>query len=445
MGIKNLLMGRKNGSDPYLQRHAAEVSRFAEIYEGGGDWRYTRKGGINGGTRRVASLGAARAVCAELSRLCFTEGTKPVSADKDALNFIKQTLDNNRFYQRFPAFLQKMFALGGGAVKVYWDNGVKLDMVDADCFVPTSWDNKGITGAAFGSELNLNGKTRLLIETQQLEGDKLAIENRLYSDTGAPLKLRDELPALNETTVINGMKQPLFTYFSTGLSGEFAPLGASVLKGAEDTLKSADLIFDSLMREFVLGKKRIIVPYYAVRGEYDENGEVKHYFDVNDEVFQAMSVSDTEEFKITDNTAQLRVTEHTEALSALLDLLCMQVGLSEGALSYKDGSIKTAAEVVSRNSRTYRTAAFFRGIIADALKQVFRNICVLGKLGGLLPDTAEETAEIMFADGAADDDSTRTNRAVTLYKEGLISKETALEQIYGTELLNEQCTMYNEQ
>lgn len=438
MGIKNLLMGRKSSSDPYLQRHAAEVSRLAEIYEGGGDWRCTRRGGINGGTRRVASLGAARAVCAELSRLCFTEGTKPVSADKDTLDFIRQTLESNRFYQRFPAFLQKMFALGGGAVKVYWDNGVKIDMIDAERFVPTSWDNRGITGAAFGSEFNINGKTRLLVETQQLQGDKLTIENHLYTDTGAPLKLRDEFPALREATVIEGAQQPLFTYFSTGLTGEFAPMGASVLKGTEDTLKSIDLVFDSLMREFVLGKKRIIVPYYAVRGEYDENGEVKHYFDVNDEVFQAMSVSDTEEFKITDNTAQLRVTEHTEALSALLDLLCMQVGLSEGALSYKDGTIKTAAEVVSRSSRTYRTAAFFRGIIADALKQVFRNICVLGKLGGILPDTAAETADIMFADGAADDDSTRVTRAVTLYKEGLISKETALEQIYGTELLNEQ-------
>ncbi len=438
MGIKSLLMGRKSSSDPYLQRHAAEVSRFAEIYGGGGDWRYTRKGGINGGMRRVASLGAARAVCAELSRLCFTEGTQPVGKDKAALAFIKKTLADNRFYQRFPAFLQKMFALGGGAVKVYWDNGVKIDMVEADRFVPTSWDNRGITGAAFGSEFNINGKTRLLVESQQLDGDRLTIENRLYSDTGVPLKLREEFPALNETTVINGMTQPLFTYFSTGLSGEFAPLGASVLKGAEDTIKNIDLVFDSLGREFILGKKRIIVPYYAVRGEYDENGEVKRYFDVNDEVFQAMSVSDTEELKITDNTAELRVTEHTEALSALLDLLCMQVGLSEGALSYKDGTIKTAAEVVSRNSRTYRTAAFFRGIIADALKQVFRNICVLGKLGGLLPDTAEETAEIMFADGAADDDSTRTTRAVTLYKEGLISKETALEQIYGTKLLNEQ-------
>lgn len=436
MGIKSLLMGRKGTASPYLQRHAAEVSRLAEIYEGGGDWRYTRRGGINGGTRRVASLGAARAVCAELSRLCFTEGTKPVSADKDALDFIRQTLESNRFYQRFPAFLQKMFALGGGAVKVYWDNGVKIDMVEADRFVPTSWDNRGITGAAFGSEFNINGKTRLLVETQQLEDGRLTIENRLYTDTGAPLKLRDELPALEEKTVINGMQQPLFTYFSTGLSGDFAPLGASVLKGTEDALKSIDLVFDSLAREFVLGKKRIIVPYYAVRGEYDERGEVKHYFDVNDEVFQAMSVSDTEELKITDNTAQLRVTEHTEALSALLDLLCMQVGLSEGALSYKNGTIKTAAEVVSRNSRTYRTAAFFRGIIADALKQMFRNICVLGKLGGLLPDTAAETAEIIFSDGIAEDDSSRTERAIALFKAGLISKETALEQIYGTETLS---------
>ena len=95
-------------------------------------------------------------------------------------------------------------------------------------------------------------------------------------------------------------------------------------------------MFDSLSREFVLGKKRIIVPAYAVRGEWDAAGNKKHYFDVNDEVFQAMSTSDAEELKITDNTGELRVTEHVQALGELLDLLCMQAGLSEGALSFKD-------------------------------------------------------------------------------------------------------------
>lgn len=434
MGLKNWLFGRSASSDGIsLAEWSADTARYLDIYNGGGDWRYTRKGGLNGGSRRVASLGAARAVCAELSRLCFTEGSAVCSADAETESFIRKVLEDNRFAERFPDFLEKMFALGGGVVKVYWDGGVKLDLITADSFVPTKWDGRLISGGAFASRITRGEKSYILAETQELEGDSLVTENRLYNEYGGRERLSEVMEALPERSVIKGMSRPLFVYFRAGAGKypECSLLGASVFAGAEDTLKSLDLVFDSLGREFVLGKKRIIVPAYAVRGEYDENGDIKKYFDVNDEVFQAMSVSDNEELKISDNTAELRVAEHTEALSVLLDLLCMQVGLSEGALSYKDGTIKTAAEVVSRNSRTYRTQAFYRRSISEGLARVAENICILGKMGGLLCDGAAEAASVMFADGAAEDDASRADRAIKLYSAGLISRARAISQIYG--------------
>jgi len=434
LGLKNWLTGKAaKDSVSLLSTHYADIARWRDIYNGGGSWRYTRKGGLNGGTRRMASLGAAKAVCGELARLCFTEGSSISSADKSTEEFIKKVFRENRFYERFPAFLQSIFALGGGMVKVYWDNGVKLDLVEADSFIPTKWDGISISGAAFCSKITHEGRRYQLAEAQELSGEELVTENRLYSENGAAVKLIDVLPELCEKSVIKGLSKPLFVYIGTGLSAssECSLLGASVFAGAEDTLKSIDVVFDSLEREFVLGKKRIIVPYYAVRGEYDENGDIKRYFDVNDEVFQAMSVSDTEELKITDNTAELRVEEHTKALSMLLDMLCMQVGLSEGTLSYKDGTIKTAAEVISRSSKTYRTGAYYRTMVSEALAQVMQNICILGKMGGLLSDGASENASVMFADGAAEDDGTRIERAVMLYNAGIISKARALSQIYG--------------
>lgn len=445
MGFRNWLLGRNaEKCSPMLSAAYADITRWEDIYNGGGDWRYTRKGGLNGGSRRVASLGAAKALCGELARLCFTEGTEICSADPETEKFLRDVLRENRFYERFPEFLEKMFALGGGVVKVYWNNGVKLDLVQADCFVPTRWDNSGIKSGAFASKLTENGRSYTLAETQELSGDKLTITNKLYDENGASCKLKDVVDGLSEQSVIKGMSAPLFVYFRA-CSGTTAPLGASVFASSEDTLKSIDLVFDSLAREFVLGKKRIIVPYYAVRGEYDENGDIRRYFDVNDEVFQAMSVSDNEELKITDNTAELRVTEHTEALSALLDLLCMQVGLSEGSLSYKDGSIRTATEVVSRNSRTYRTQAHYRGMIAQGLAQVMENICILGKMAGALSEDASDKAAIMFADGAAEDDVSRIEKALKLFEAGLISKARALSQIYGVTLEEAKTMERNEQ
>lgn len=441
MGVKDWLL-RTGSRNPgvSLTGYYADIQRWQDIYSGGGDWRYTRKGGIQGGTRRMASLGAAKALCGELARLCFTEGTSMCYSDSDTGKFVEKVLKDSRFAERFPEFLEKSFALGGGVIRVYYDGNVRVDLVTADCFVPTAWNSREMTGGAFASRIMSGGRGYVLAETQQMDGDDLVIENRLYREDGAKADMQELLPGLEERSCIEGLGSPLFVYFRAGTArradtaGDCPLLGSSVFAGAEDTLKSIDTVFDSLSREFVLGRKRIIVPAYAVRGEWDSDGNKKHYFDVNDEVFQAMSTSDAEELKITDNTGELRVQEHVQALGELLDLLCMQAGLSEGALSYKDGTIRTAAEVVSRNSRTYRTQAYYRRSIADALGRMTENICRLGKLAGELPDNASESASVVFADGAAEDDGTRTDRAVKLYSAGLISRARALSQIYGISL-----------
>ena len=378
MDLKNLLFGRRLSEksadlSAVSEINSENVSRWLDIYNGGGEWRYTRKGGIKGGTRKVASLGAAKALCAELSRLCFTEGTDFVCADRETERYLKKVFDENCFSERISDFLEKAFASGGGVIKAYRDdNGVRLDFVTADCFVPTKWDSRGFYGGAFGSNVTQNGKNYIFAETQDVTDKGLIIENKLFDENGKERELSEVFPKMRGKTVIKGITKPLFVYFGTGAgkNRQCPPLGASVYADSEDTLKAIDIVFDSLTREFILGKKRIIVPSYAIRGEYDESGELKRYFNVNDEVFETFSTSDTDVLKITDNTATLRVTEHIDALNELLDLLCMQAGLSEGTLSFRSGTLRTATEVISRNSRTYRTACFYRKAIARGLARV---------------------------------------------------------------------------
>lgn len=442
MDLKNLLFGRRLSEksadlSAISETNSENVSRWLDIYNGGGEWRYTRKGGIKGGTRKVASLGAAKALCAELSRLCFTEGTDFVCADRETERYLKKVFDENCFSERISDFLEKAFASGGGVIKVYRDdNGVRLDFVTADCFVPTKWDSRGFYGGAFGSSVTQNGKNYIFAETQDVTDKGLIIENKLFDENGKERELSEVFPKMREKTVIKGITKPLFVYFGTGAgkNRQCPPLGASVYADSEDTLKAIDIVFDSLTREFILGKKRIIVPSYAIRGEYDESGELKRYFNVNDEVFETFSTSDTDELKITDNTATLRVTEHIDALNELLDLLCMQAGLSEGTLSFKSGTLRTATEVISRNSRTYRTACFYRKAIARGLARVAENICLLGKMAGELSRNACEKVSIRFADGICEDDGTRIERAQKLYSSGIISKARALSEIYGISL-----------
>ena len=206
-------------------------------------------------------------------------------SDSDTESFVNRVLTESRFSERFPVFLEKVFALGGGVIKVYYDDsapdgvpGVRVDLVTADCFLPTAWNSREITGGAFASRIVSAGRNYILAESQELSGDQLTIENRLFREDGGKADMSSVLPGLSGQSSVKGLTAPLFVYLSAGSrraasSGECPLLGSSVFDGAEDTLKSIDIVFDSLSREFVLGKKRIIVPAYAVRGEWDAAGD----------------------------------------------------------------------------------------------------------------------------------------------------------------------------
>ena len=43
-------------------------------------------------------------------------------SDSDTESFVNRVLTESRFSERFPVFLEKVFALGGGVIKVYYDD-----------------------------------------------------------------------------------------------------------------------------------------------------------------------------------------------------------------------------------------------------------------------------------------------------------------------------------
>jgi len=441
MNIKNMF--RRNTSLlPEKQQtiSLSETNRCKHIYAGGGDWRYVRKGGVSGqgGMRRINSLGAAKALCAELSALCFSEQADFGFASKEAGDFAKNVLNDNGFWRCFPLFLEKMFALGAGVIKVYCEGEkVKLNYIGGDRFIPTQYDEKGVYGGIIISCIERDGRSFYLHEKHEKIKNDYIITNSLFdAEKDKEIELKEIFPNLQKETRVKNLSKPLFVYFcpaSVNNIGD-SPLGISVLANAADILKSLDIIFDSLEREFILGKKRIIVPTSAIKGEYGDDGKLHKFFDTSDEVYQAFSANDREELKITDSSSELRVREHIDALEELLDLLCMQTGLSPGALSYKGGGMRTATEVISQGTRTHRTKTAHQQLIREGLIDLLGYIILLGKITGALPFTLTETeccANVVFADSVMQDNSARIDNAVKLFKAGIIDKNRALMEVYG--------------
>jgi A118 family predicted phage portal protein len=229
---------------------------------------------------------------------------------------------------------------------------------------------------------------------------------------------------------------PLFAYFRPAVSNNInpdSPVGLSVFANAADTLKALDTAFDSFSREFVLGKKRIIVPSSCVQTVADmATGELRRYFDADDEAYVALKCDEESDLKITDNTVTLRVDEHIKAINALLNILCFQTGLSAGALSFDEiRGVRTATEILYRDNKTAAAAKANKNLLTDALTTLAKAVLYLGEACGAIPAGAASTCGIAVGwhDGIICDDNTLIDNNIKLVNAGLKSKLSAVMEI----------------
>ena len=434
--------------------------------------------------RQMFYLSTPKAACSELAGLLWSEQCKinvnlpnfePTEDEPcDKLQrFIDSVLCDNNFTVKMQELIEQALALGGAALKVWHEadhdaegneiagtGKIKIGYVMADQFIPTSWTNAEVTEGIFISRIAKNGYYYTRLEWHRWNGDTYVVENDLYKakekENGAQesqdilgyrIPLNEIYPFLNEETPIKGLEHSLFSYFRTPIANNVddnSPLGVSVYANALSTLHAIDICYDSFVREFQLGKKRIIVPARAIRTVADpDTGVLRRYFDANDEVYEALNFDDVEGMKIQDNSVELRVEEHVAALNALLSLLCLQLGFSTNTFTFDaHEGLKTATEVVSENSKTYKTIKNCQNAVEPALYRLVYNIIAVACLYDVqfegesvkewfTNDKIDYCANVYWDDAVIQDRQTNINEGILLTTNGLMSKATFLEKILG--------------
>lgn len=437
--------------------------------------------------REVYRMNAAKAVCAELASLVWGEecdvnvtidGRESTDENPDPLNcFVHKVFSENAFSEKMQELIEQALALGGAAVKVWHeerhdsegnvvpDTGViRLGYSMADQFVPTAWDNAKVTEGVFISRKAKGGYYYTRLEWHKWDGLTYMVTNELYRSEmqrgaeadsqdilGVRWPLAEVYPYLEAETVIP-VGESLFSYFRTPIANNVddnSPLGVSMYANALETLHALDICYDSFVREFRLGKKRIIVPAQLISTVVDpDTGAVRRYFNPGDEVYEALSTNSPEDLKITDTSVELRVEEHIAALNAFLSILCLQVGFSSSTFSFDEhGGMKTATEVVSENSKTFKTIRTVQNQLRPMLEHLVRNIIDVAVLYGteFEGQSVESLAtngyhvNVVFDDGVTQDRQTNINEGVMLVGAGLLSKYTFMTDAkYGQGLTPEQ-------
>jgi A118 family predicted phage portal protein len=317
---------------------------------------------------------------------------------------VQKIFDEVRFVSRLQRFVTDVYALGSGCIKLFVEDGqVQADFVTAEKIFPVSYKNGKISEVIFRSQYCEDGEFFTLYEKYK-PGET---QNLTYK-SDSKFSLGNKVP--EGPGLVESPAAGIFTAFTTAGANNFdsdCPLGISIFASATDTLKAIDIAFDSLMREFILGKKRIIVPAASIQTVIDpETGNLTRYFDADDEAFVALKTEDNDTLKITDNTVELRVEEHVTAINALFNLLCFQVGVSSGTFSLNNGLqyyTKTATEVISQNSKSARTIRCHQNALSETLTDVIKGIITIGTTLGEIPEKAY-TASVTFKDNIIESD-----------------------------------------
>ena len=392
-------------------------------------------------TRRMATMNMAKVAANEMATLVFNERCEVKVSDDLYNEFIQDVFKKNKFNANFQAQLEFMFAQGGMAIRPYFDGAdIRLSFTTAAGFIPLSWDNNRINEALFLSQETKDEVTYNLLEWHNWDGSTYVITNELYEspngqDLGFEVPLEILYPDMEREIVIENVRRPLFSYFKPNIANNIdteIPLGVSLYANSLDTIKGIDIAYDSLQREFRLGRKRLIVPATAINGVIDiKTGNTKHYFDTKDEVYEAMDIGglDSEVFKEVNST--LRIADHTAGIAAQLEYFASQTGFSPGTFTFNGTSMKTATEVVSEQSKTFRTKQSHENVIEQGINDLIDAIGIVAQLYGLHTPPKEYDVTVTFDDSIAEDALGEINKQILLLTSGLQVKYRALMKIYG--------------
>lgn len=425
-----------------IQQHLTGLlSDWQAIYQGDGvPWATVSSDQVDKPRRRML-LKPAKTLVQYISRLNMAECS--VAAEGDSRQrFVDDVLRSNHFLKNARKANERAEAIGGMAIKPYAVNGrIVIDFVKPHCFVPLSWDNRGIQEAMFVSRIVRNHTYYTKAELHRFGAfGKLHIDTYLFASQsesvlGVPVGLTG-LPELSvmEPHIVLDRFEPIFSYICPSLnSGEITdcPLGISRFADAADVIKACDIAFDELQVERMMAEKMIFASQYMVDKSIDIDGMPKIKYNHDTRVYQVLNIDSKDNQMPETFDPTFKINEHVKDLQTQLDLLCFKCNLDVGSLSFDgEGGVKTATEIRSQNSKTYSTVADNQAVLSEAFAHLIGAVIWMGGEMGLI-SPGETDVKVTFDDSITPDHDTYIKEGVLLLQSGAISKKRFLTEYRG--------------
>lgn len=403
--------------------------------------------------KRRKTLNMAARVCEDWADLLLNEKVELSASDKYTEEVLHRLLEQVNFYVRGNNLIEVAFALGGGFLIQYWD-GKKVNQkyITQDMYYPISFDSGKVTEAAFASQITAKGQNYIYLETHTKD-DKgfYVIENNILESTGNSLSEVVEMYKILqlEQYVYTQSETPTFQQIRPNIANKDkfdSPYGMSIFSSATDILQGIDIVYDAYINEIILGRKRIFAQDSVTNVHITEKGEAIKAFDPSDEVFYLLpqSPDNPNAPPITESNMELRITELDTAMQTQLNLISQACGFGANGYKWDSGNVSTATQVISENSKMFRTLHKHESVLRTAIIDMARSLLNFESIyAGDKRIDLDATITVDFDDSIIEDTAEKRRQAMLEYNSGLIDAVEYYKQVYR---LDEQqaINFYNE-
>lgn len=420
----------KKGRNIPADETFSHIDNWIEWYQGDVEkfHRYQVYNGVITTAQKRRSLGMAKKIAEDWANLLLNEKVIiKAGAYEKRLNEI---LTHNNFKVRSNQLVEQTYAMGTGAFVEYLDadSNVVIDYLRADMIYPLAWDNGEITECAFGTSKVIDGKDTIYLQIHRLGENEGEVPGTYYienvyvdAESGEEIDPPEDIIGIVDT----GSEEPLFQIITPNLCNNIdldSPFGISIYANSVEQLEGCDIVYDSYINEFILGRKRILVPISAAKVQMQKDGVSAPAFDPSDSIYYQLPGDRESDLKLTEIDLKIRAQEHELGIQRNLDVLSFKTGMGTGRYQFNSSGVKTATEVISDKSDLYQNRQKNAIVIETALINLVKAV-------SFLDGVAPVIATINFDDSIIEDTNTTIDRNIKLVQAGLRSKKSAIMEI----------------
>lgn len=418
---------------------AAHVERWYQWYTGTAPWYRESYAGVDGRRheRRKLSLRPARRVCREWASLIANE--MQVTSDSHGANgWLRGFCEDTGFYALFQRGVERTFALGTGAMALWFDvredsAEVRVRRYDAKMVLPLSWDEDGVTECAFCTRAHVRGMAAVQLQMHVLEGGSYHIRTRVWVDgkEAAP----DGLLADFDT----GCPFPTFCVLSPAIDNTLAdasPYGMSVFEDAIGAMKVLDTAWTALYDETDLLRAVLMVPDSMISlGEPGPDGRRRAvpFGDQEQRLYRLTSSALGEEGKPYAFAPQMRTSSIYETYCAACAALGDECGFgSQYFRPDRSGGLKTATEVSADNSALMRNIRNHENVLGKQLARMLSALLECARLHcGAPVEEGFDLPRVVWDDSIITDTDAEKTQMLAEISAGVVPRWMYLSTFYG--------------